>query len=183
MNLFFRFITILIAALFRPRLEPMEESALSMRVWPNDLDINGHMNNGRYLTVMDLGRLDLIARTPLGRIVVARRWKPLVASALIRYFRSLGPFQGYILKTKVAGWDKKWFFIEQRFESKGVLIAIGMVKVLFRDRNGNVPTADVLTSVHVGFSPPDRPEAIVAWQEAEKWLERAREVRPDHRES
>ena len=33
-----------------------------MRVWPNDLDTNAHMNNGRYLTLMDLGRFDLMTQ-------------------------------------------------------------------------------------------------------------------------
>jgi acyl-CoA thioesterase FadM len=119
---------------------------------------------------MDLGRLDLIARTALGKIVLKRRWQPLVASAMIRYYRSLKPFQKYCLKTKVAGWDEKWLFIEQRFEWDGELIAVGLVKVLFRDQNGNVPTGTVLSAVDTPLSSPDLTAAIIAWQEAEKSL-------------
>lgn len=170
MSLFVRFIAVLIAGLFRPSLKPLEESSLHFRVWPNDIDINGHMNNGRYLTVMDLGRLDLIARTALAKMVLKLRWQPLVASVMIRYYRSLKPFQKYRLKTKVVGWNEKWFFIEQRFERKEHLIAVGLVKVLFRDHNGNVPTANVLNSVNVSIPSPDLPPAIIAWQEAEKIL-------------
>ncbi|MDC4227572.1 MAG: thioesterase family protein [Candidatus Manganitrophus sp.] len=87
MNLFIRLVAILIGSFFRPSLKPLDTSVLTLRVWPTDLDINAHMNNGRFLTVMDLGRLDLIARTPLGKTVVLRsRWQPIVASAFIRYF-------------------------------------------------------------------------------------------------
>jgi acyl-CoA thioesterase FadM len=178
MSLFVRFIAILIAGLFRPSLKPLDESWLTLRVWPNDIDINGHMNNGRYLTIMDLGRLDLISRTALGKVVLRRRWQPLVASAMIRYYRSLKPFQKYSLKTKVAGWDEKWLFIEQHFERRGTLIATGLVKVLFRDRHGNVPTAAVLSAVNVNLSSPELPPAVTAWQEAEKLLEKPNHETP-----
>lgn len=175
MSLFLRMIAVLIGRFFRPPLKPLDESLLTLRVWPTDLDINAHMNNGRFLTVMDLGRLDLIARTPLGRTVVTFRWQPIVAAALIRYFRPLNPFQKYQLRTRVVGWDEKWFFVEQRFERNGELMAIGFVKGLFRNRRGNVPIADVLKAVDLTVSSPDLPAAVKSWQEAEKALEKARE--------
>ena len=55
MNLILRMIKVLVAALFGQRLGVLDSSILTFRVWPNDLDINLHMNNGRYLTIMDLG--------------------------------------------------------------------------------------------------------------------------------
>lgn len=178
MNLFIRLVAILIGSFFRPSLKPLDTSVLTLRVWPTDLDINAHMNNGRFLTVMDLGRLDLIARTPLGKTVVRFRWQPIVASALIRYFRPLNPFQKYRLKSRVVGWDEKWFFVEQRFERNGELIAIGLVKGLFRGRNGNVPIADVLKAVGVTHPSPDLPPAVQRWQEAERSLEKTRRGEP-----
>ena len=51
----------------RPPLEPLGTSVLGFLVWPNDLDVNVHMNNGRFLSIMDLGRFDLSFRTDLGR--------------------------------------------------------------------------------------------------------------------
>ena len=65
MNLFLRLIRVLLTIRSRGQLAPFEDSVLTFRVWPGDLDLNVHMNNGRYLTVMDLGRLDLMARTGL----------------------------------------------------------------------------------------------------------------------
>ena len=43
----------------------LDESAIRLRVWPNDLDANLHMNNSRYLLAMDLGRWELVMRTGL----------------------------------------------------------------------------------------------------------------------
>ena len=37
---------------------------------PNDLDFNGHVTNGRYFTLADLGRLDFAIRTGSARIAI-----------------------------------------------------------------------------------------------------------------
>ena len=44
---------------------PEDVRASPFRVWPHDLDTSLHMNNGRYWTLMDLGRADLMIRSGL----------------------------------------------------------------------------------------------------------------------
>ncbi|MEW6684555.1 MAG: thioesterase family protein [Nitrospirota bacterium] len=167
MNLILRMLRILIAALVGRRIDPLGESFVPFRVWVNDLDTNLHMNNGRYLTIMDLGRLDFIVRTGLGGIMLKRRWRPMVGSAVIRFRRGLAPFERYELKTRVVWWDDKWFWIEQRFERAGALVAIGAVKGLFRQATGNVPTPEVLALLGVRERPGAIPDWIAAWRDAE----------------
>lgn len=167
MNLILRMLRVLFAALRGRRLAPLGESVIRLRVWPNDLDTNLHMNNGRYLTIMDLGRLDFIVRTGLGGIMLRRRWRPMVGSAVIRFRRGLGPFERYELKTRVVWWDDKWFWIEQRFERQGGVAAIGAVKGLFRQPTGNVPTPEVLGVLGVSERPKCMPDWIAAWRDAE----------------
>jgi hypothetical protein len=56
MNLWLRLFWLALALLWRRKLDPRHDvSRLTFRVLPTDLDLNGHMNNGRYLTIMDLG--------------------------------------------------------------------------------------------------------------------------------
>lgn len=74
MNLIFRLAKVLITAFFRDRLSLLDESVLEFRVLPTDLDVNLHMNNARYLSVMDLGRLDLLVRAGLFATLVWRHW-------------------------------------------------------------------------------------------------------------
>ena len=64
MNLYFRMIWLLIGSLFKPDL-PTDRptNSISLRVLPNDIDINMHMNNGRYLTICDLTRVDMFIRS------------------------------------------------------------------------------------------------------------------------
>jgi acyl-CoA thioesterase FadM len=168
MNLWFRSLIVLFNAFFRRRLNPLDESVLDFRVWPTDLDVNLHMNNGRYLTIMDLGRVDLMLRTGLGRMALKRKWSPLVGSATIRFRQSLNPLQRYRLKSRILCWDDKWFFIEQRFVRQNELVAVGLVKGLLRGRSGNIPTAEVLRSLDLRIASPEIPPSIRIWLESEK---------------
>ncbi|MBV9773334.1 MAG: thioesterase family protein [Gemmatimonadetes bacterium] len=170
MNLLFRTLYVLLAALRRERLGPLDESTVTFRVLPNDLDVNLHMNNGRYLTLMDLGRLDLIARIGILGEIRRRRWMPVIGAQKIRYRRSLKPFQKYQLRSRLLCWDDKWFFMEQRFEHRGHLMAIALVKGLFLGPEGQVPTQRVVEVAGVEIASPPFPEPVAAWQEAESVL-------------
>ena len=61
MNLYLRLLFLLFRLIGLPRKGPLEESRVAFRVLPTDCDINLHMNNGRYLSFMNLGRLHLVA--------------------------------------------------------------------------------------------------------------------------
>lgn len=144
MNLIFRLLLLLITSRFRPRHDLMDPVPLKLRVLPTDLDINFHLTNSRYLALMDLGRIELMLRTGLLGALIRRRWLPVVSSASLRFRREINPFQRYTLNTRLLGWDEKWFYIEQRFETARGLAAIGIVKGLFRGPKGNVPTDELL---------------------------------------
>ncbi|HEV2566447.1 MAG TPA: hypothetical protein VGU19_15340 [Microvirga sp.] len=66
MNLWLRVLHLIVTSVFRARLDPVRDvSRLTFRVWPHDLDTSLHMNNGRYWTLMDLGRTDMMIRSGL----------------------------------------------------------------------------------------------------------------------
>lgn len=163
MNLILRLFWIILESFFRKRLHPLSESVLHLRVLPNDLDLNFHMNNGRFLSIMDLGRLDLLIRTDLAKALLRHRWQPLVGSVNIRYKQSLLPFQKYRVHTKVIGWDEKWFYIEQRFERRNRTIAVGLVKALFRGNHRNITPEQCLKLIKVNIDPPALPEKVMKW--------------------
>lgn len=148
----------------RPRLTPLDESVIDLRVLPNDLDLHAHMNNGRYLSIMDLGRLDLMTRTGLGRVALKQRWIPLVAWASIRYRRPLKVFQRFQLRTRIVYWDIKWFYIEQRFERDGQLIAAARIVGLLRGKEGNITPEQALKTLgHNQLAAPTPPSDLDQW--------------------
>lgn len=158
----------LASGLAKPRQDLVGECRVALRVWPNDLDSNLHMNNSRYLLAMDLGRWDYGVRTGVIQQALRRRWFPVAGSVMLRFRRSLDPFQRFELRTRVVGWDEKWWWFEQRFEVEGRLHALGRVKALFRGPEGSVSTAAVLAAIgRPDLAPLDMPEAIRLWQQAE----------------
>lgn len=116
MKLWFRLILYVLTLCWRPRLAlPQAASVLDFRVWPTDLDTSLHMNNGRYLTIMDLGRLDLMVRSGLWRAVLRHRWTPIANAVHIRFRRELGPLQRFTLRTELHSWTSSIVVMEQRF--------------------------------------------------------------------
>jgi acyl-CoA thioesterase FadM len=158
----------LATGVFKPRLRLLDECLVALRVWPNDLDVNLHLTNSRYLLAMDLGRWDFGMRTGVGRAMATRRWFPLVGSATLRFRKGIGPFQRYELRTRLVAWDEKWCWFEQRFCVGDTVHAVGRVKVLFRGPQGNVPTAELLSACGAREAPPRQlPESIRLWLAAE----------------
>lgn len=173
MNLIFRMIRVLLTARRRPRVHYLDETALTFRVWPSDLDVFMHMNNGRYLTLMDLGRADAIIRSGVHAILKAHDWYPVIASETIRFRESLLAFSRFELRTRTLGWDDKSFYLRQLFLVRGRVIAIGLVRVRFLKRSGGtLSAADVSEAILRGATSPALPDYVATWREAEAGLSR-----------
>jgi len=148
-----------------PPLSVLEEDTVRMRVWPNDIDLNLHMNNARFLSVMDYGRTHLLARTGLLEHILRSRWQPLVGAVWITYRRSLPVFSVFQLSSRLVCWDERWFYIEQTFTGRQGLAAVGWVKGILRDAQGSVAPQAVIEGVTPGVTSPPIPEAVAAWNE------------------
>lgn len=178
MNLLLRMIKVFISSFFRAKLPTIfSASELTFRVWPNDLDTNLHMNNGRYFTIMDLGRFDLVLRNGLMHFMMRHKSVPVLAAATARFRLSLEPFQKYKLVSRVICWDEKWVYMEQRFiicggNKDGAVAAIGIVKGGFLDKKKKemVPTNNILKELDFTEKSPPFPPHIKSWAEAEDKL-------------
>lgn len=168
MNLIFRLIRVLLAALRRAPLDLLGQSVVRFRVWPGDLDLNMHMNNGRYLTIMDLGRIDLMARHGTLREARRRRWQPVVAAQTIVYRRALRPFQRYSLHSRVVCWDDRFIYLEQRFQAGGKLAASAIVMAAVRCNGRTLHPRELLEAIGLERRSPPMPPAIKAWALAEE---------------
>ena len=165
MNLYLRLLRLLLRLPFVRRQALLEPGRVRFRVWPNDCDINLHMNNGRYLTFMDLGRVHLIAQIGLARELLRRRWSPVLSAAEMNFIRPLRPFQAFELTTRLLTWDDKYFYIEQRFVSAGRLHAVGMVKGLFLHGRERVDSRAVLAALGLDRAPPSLPDVVRHWND------------------
>lgn len=136
-----------------------------MRVWPNQIDFNLHMNNGRYLGAMDYGRMHLLARAGLLDHILRSRWQPLVGAVWVTYRRSLPLFAPFALTSRLVCWDARWFYLEQTFAGRKGVAAVGWVKGALRNARGTLDPREVLARVSPGVISPPMPEQFLAWNE------------------
>ena len=152
---------------------------------PTDLDINRHMNNGVYFSIMDVARFDMLVRNGVWKDMRDRGWYPVVASETITFRRSLNPWDRFTIESRIIGHDDKAVYMEQRFvrpDSAGTpqIYATGYIRARFlRKIGGTVPMGEVVEAFGVdGFDgipewlerwgadvalPPTRAEAPSVW--------------------
>lgn len=157
-----------VAAPFRPRLGLYDASALGFRVMPPDLDYNIHMNNARYLSLMDVGRVDLIVRTRMWRAMWQNRWQAVIAGSIVRYRRPLKPFQRMELTSRLIGWDDKWFYIDHRIAAGAVLACQAVMRGAFLDARGMLAPVVLAQAMGVSTVAPALPGWIGAWHDADR---------------
>jgi len=140
---------ILIGSFFKPILSVEHpENSLSLRVLPNDIDINMHMNNGRSLTICDLTRVDMFIRTGLAKTMVKEGWMPVISEHTMTYKKALNLFQKYEVKMEITDWDDRTFHMIHTFLVGDRVVAEGTSKGLVVSKStGVVPPVDVMKKV------------------------------------
>jgi len=133
-------------------------TCVHLRVWPNDLDFNGHVNNGRYLALADIGRVHWFVRT--GVLGVARRNKalPVIGDAIAKFRQDLKLFQRFEIHTRLIGWDRKWGFLEHRFVRTDRVIGVVAIRGVFKGPSGPLDPGVLLAGVAHSAPSPELPE-------------------------
>jgi acyl-CoA thioesterase FadM len=161
-----RTVLLLISSRFRSRLGHDDIGRLRRMVLPNDLDVLGHMNNGVYFSVMDLGRIDLGIRSGAWTEFSKRGWYPVAASETMSFRRSLKPWQRYVLETRVLGYDEKAMYTSQRFVSRNEVYTEGIVRARFLGKTGGtVPMRELGAAVGIDISDYPVPDWVTRWAE------------------
>jgi acyl-CoA thioesterase FadM len=167
-NLYLRLIWALLRAWRLPRIAAGDTIERRLRVWPGDLDINGHMNNGRYLTIIDLMLVEYFVRSGFARVMMKAGWRPMSGGAVITYRKGLLPGQRYRLRFALAAADSSWNFMRFEFlREDGTLCAAGYMKGAAVGRRGLVPNAESYARMGQAFEPRALPEAVQHWLAAE----------------
>ena len=170
MNLLFRMIWMFLTARFRPPCEILEESALSFRVLPTDLDVNLHLTNSRYFSFMDLSRVDHLIRNSAWKQIRAHKLMPVLGSGSIRFRRPVPPFKKIDVTTRIVGCDDRWIYLEHKLVAGDDVYAIAVLKAAFLDKNGRVPTERLLSMVGHSDPLPPMTEALALIRDADQAL-------------
>ncbi|WP_353815244.1 acyl-CoA thioesterase [Agromyces sp. SYSU T00266] len=153
---------------------------------PTDLDVNRHMNNGVFLSIMDLARMDQFVRTGIFDLMRSRGWFPVVASETIAFRKPLSLWQRFTIETRLIAHDDKVMVFEQRFVRPGpdgppeIYARAFVRKLLVRRSGGAVRFAELVDAL--GADPAEAaqrtpPEWVARWGEV-AGLPRSRDAAP-----
>jgi acyl-CoA thioesterase FadM len=164
MNLFLRLLLLFLTYRLRPRCDVLGPARKRFLVWPPDLDVLFHVNNGVYLSMLDVARVDMLLRSGMAPRLRSAGFYPVVAAETIRFRRSLQLFQTFEVETRIIGWDEKAFIIQHHFLRRDEVVAEAVVRARFLKRKGGtVSTHELLAVLGRSDTSPALPEWIDAW--------------------
>lgn len=169
-----RFLLAMFASVLRKRLGTLDESQVTFTALPTDCDLNFHLNAGRFVSFMDIARIELIGRMRLIRRMLARGWRPVMGGIVVRYRKSVLPFERFTIRTRLVGWDERWFYLEHIVEKRNAqkgdseFCAIAHARTVIRSKEGTIPPRDVLAMMDIAeTNSPPLPAFVEQWRASE----------------
>lgn len=145
-------------------IDPSAVARVSVRTMPTDIDLLGHMNNGRYASLFDLGRYDLLIRAGIWDVFRRRGWYAVVASASITFRKSLALWQRFTVESRLLGHDDRSVYLMHRAVVDGEVYAEIIVRARFLRRSGGVvPHEELFEALHRPDNLPDLPSWVTEW--------------------
>ncbi len=146
-------VTRLLSTLLKARtskpLSPTDTGEISFRCRPWDLDMFMEMNNGRVLTLYDLGRFDLSLRLGLAKLLKQQRWGLVVASSTVRYRHRIRLFDKVSIRTRVAGTDERWVYIAQSMWVRGKPASSVLLRTGVTSAGKVIPSQELLSAMAI----------------------------------
>lgn len=150
-----------------PALEPMGVHVSTHMCWPWDIDPWIELNNGRTLTLYDLGRIPLAKRLGLLPALRDNKWGITVAGNSTRYRRRIRMFDKFTMFSRMVGWDSRFFYMEQTMWKKGECCNQMLLRTAVTSANGIVDPARVIEALGHDIQSPPLPGWVQAWIEAD----------------
>ena len=146
-----------------PKIRAGEVVERRMTCWPWDCDVFIEMNNGRHLTLYDLGRFDYGARCGLISLLRERGWGLVVAGSTIRYRKRLLPFQRFTMTTRLVARDDRWFYFVQGMWRDGECCSSALIRTAVTAKGKVLPTQEVAVALEQPDWRPEPPEWVARW--------------------
>lgn len=150
-----------------PDLPVLGTHVSTHRCWPQDIDVFIEMNNGRILTILDLGRTILAKRVGLLRTLKDNGWGMTMAGVSVRYRRRIKPFVKFQMLSRCVGWDDRFFYLDQSIWIGEECAAQALYRSAITDKNGIVKPDRVFAAAGYDDDRPPLPDWVQNWVDAE----------------
>jgi acyl-CoA thioesterase FadM len=146
-----------------PPLAPFQAHVSHHICWPWDIDPWMELNNGRTLTLFDLGRIPFAMRSGMVGAAKANGWGITAAGNSVRYRRRVRAFQRVTMVTRALGWDDRFFYIEQSMWRGDECCNHMLLRSAVTSAQGIVPPARVAQAMGHSGPSPELPDWVQAW--------------------
>jgi len=147
-----------------PLLQPEEVHVSQHICWPQDIDLWMELNNGRTLTLYDLGRIPMGRRAGLLAALKNQGRGLTVAGVSVRYRRRIRPFEKFEIRSRLAGWDDRFIYMDQSIWKKsGECANQALYRTAVTGKDGIVCPRLVAQEMGWPKQSPDLPDWIKAW--------------------
>lgn len=153
-----------------PRLGLGEAHLSRHRCLPWDIDPWRELNNGRVLTLYDIGRIALFVRTGLDAALRREGWSAAVAGASVRYRRRVRALDRFEMRSICVGrCDRFLYFHQTMWKGEEAASSLLIREAVTREApaSGIVPTDAVMEALGESGWRPDLPDWVEAWRRAE----------------
>lgn len=136
-------------------------------ILPHDIDIFGELNNGRTLTILDLGRTQFAALTGMMRILRRNKWGLTLAGVSVRYRRRVKMFDRIRVTTRAVGWDDRFFYMIQTMWKGEEAACNALFRGAIYTDKGLINPKEMAAELGMPNWDPELPEWVAAWIDAE----------------
>jgi acyl-CoA thioesterase FadM len=132
---------------------------------PWDIDPWMELNNGRTLTLYDLGRVPMARRMGLDRAMKANGWGLAVAGNTTRYRKRVQMFDRLTMHSRVLGWNARFFYIEQSMWKEGECTSHILIRsaLIGAGRTGIIAPAHLARACNQPEQSPPLPDWVTGW--------------------
>ena len=157
---FFRLIYIALQTYFSSEQDE-EWSRFRLRAMPWDCDANLHINNAKYLAILDLARAQLFFKNGFFKLFFKNRWTAVVTSANVVYRRSINLWSTYTVKSRIAYKTDRLIVLEHVFESEGSLYAHAYIAVALLEKGKMISIEQLESQVDLAHIASPEPGSSV----------------------
>lgn len=147
-----------------PPMEPTDTHVSHHYCMPWDIDMWWELNNGRTLTLYDMGRIPLAKRAGLVTVLQKNRWGLTIAGVSVRYRQRIRMFEKIEMRSRAVGWDDKFIYLEQSMWKKnGDCAGHALYRTAVTGKQGIISPQSVIDATGRKIEAPVLADWIKAW--------------------
>lgn len=134
-------------------------------ITPFDIDPWMELNNGRTLTLFDLGRVGMGIRIGLPQVMKRNGWGLTVAGNTTRYRKRVTIGTRLVMRTRCIGSDERFLYVEQSMWRGTDCTSHMLLRSAVVENRRMIPPARLLDALDAPR--PDLPGWVRAWSDAD----------------